>query len=102
MLQTCYKTAANTMQCFDSDDRMKRRLSRRGNASISGEIDGSLPTTPSTLMERLLMNLEGKIPSSLEGFIDPETARNHLVQMTGRDFGLDAAKWREWLSSPSE
>ena len=51
-----------------------------------------------TLLQVLLLNLEGKIqPGSEREYLPKEEARKRLVALTGQDFGYDVQAWRAWL-----
>ena len=47
--------------------------------------------------QRLLWSLEGRIPADAWGYLGKEGALIELKHLTGKDFGYDADKWRDWL-----
>lgn len=52
-----------------------------------------------TPIERLLKNLAGEIPQRMRReYLAPEIAYEKIKAMTGEDFGMDAAKWKTWVS----
>lgn len=52
-----------------------------------------------SLEEICLMNLEGRFNRARDTrwYLTPEEAMGNLKRLTGEDFGLDAARWRQWL-----
>jgi hypothetical protein len=51
-----------------------------------------------TLVEGLLKNLRGEVPSYMRReFLSKEAARQKLMKLTGQDFGVDAAGWESWI-----
>jgi hypothetical protein len=51
------------------------------------------------LFRLLTLNLEGKIQPDRRDYMTPERAYAELRKLTGQDFGMDAAKWKEWLKA---
>lgn len=47
--------------------------------------------------ERLLKNLQQKIPHGRRGYIPHEEAYELLKAATGQDFGYDADAWKTWF-----
>ncbi len=49
-----------------------------------------------TPFQLLLANLEGKLPTP-RGRMKPVEALDELRRMSGRDFGYDTQRWRQWF-----
>ena len=49
-----------------------------------------------TLIQGLLLNLEGKISATRREYLPQDAALARLKELSGQDFGRDAAKWRRW------
>lgn len=50
-------------------------------------------------IEGLLKNLAGEIPPRMRReYLTPEVAYEKLKAMTGEDFGMDAERWKAWVS----
>ena len=53
-----------------------------------------------TLVEGLLKNLRGEVPSYMRHeFMTKEAARQRLMKLTSQDFGMDASEWESWIRS---
>jgi hypothetical protein len=51
-----------------------------------------------TLIAGLLKNLKGEIPSYMRReFLPKEAAYQRLKEITGKDFGMDAHAWEDWI-----
>jgi hypothetical protein len=50
----------------------------------------------------LLRGLEGMSDANALHYISRETAYEELKQRTGQDFGLDVARWREYIRAHRE
>jgi hypothetical protein len=56
-----------------------------------------------TLIKGLLLNLAGKIdPNRRREYLPVEDAYQKLKQLTGKDFGYDVEKWRQWFKDNSK
>ena len=52
-----------------------------------------------TPVERLVKNLKGEIPNHMRReFLPKEVTYCRLKAMTNQDFGLDAARWEQWVT----
>ena len=50
-------------------------------------------------IEGLLKNLAGEIPPRMRReYLTPDVAYEKLKAMTGEDFGMDADRWKVWVS----
>ena len=55
-----------------------------------------------TPIELCIANLRGDFPSESIGFQSSDDALAELKQRTGKDFGMDVAKWVAWLQENPE
>lgn len=54
-----------------------------------------------TLLENLIANLAGEVPTWSDLYVPPDIAYGHLKAMTGQDLGLDAERWKQWFDALS-
>jgi hypothetical protein len=52
-----------------------------------------------TLLENLVANLEGNVPTWSDLYLPREVAYRYLKAMLGQDLGMDAKAWRAWLDA---
>lgn len=55
-----------------------------------------------SLLDRYLLNVEGKVPEEALHYVNRDYARRRLIEITGQDFVYDAELWRQWLKDHPE